>query len=160
MQQSVGRSHPMRQSSRILIVQHKAMMPAQPMDIENDSRQQGKPLRCNSKRTFGSNLANCLSRNSLPKAPTRAVSPEQIRKVARLPLLETEQEVPQLNNLATGLNEILPYQQSIIGYLEQCEACSLPLPDFMMRQPEIDEQMRAILINWIVDVHERFRLRT
>lgn len=31
---------------------------------------------------------------------------------------------------------------------------------FMKRQQEINEQMRAILIDWIIDVHLRFRLRT
>ena len=97
MQHSVGRNHPMRQSARILIVQNQLPMPVQTMDIENDARQQTKPVRCNSKRTFGSNIANCVSRNSLPKAPARQFSPEKVRKMTRVQLMEPEHERQQLS---------------------------------------------------------------
>ena len=30
--------------------------------------------------------------------------------------------------------------------------------DYMQRQTEINEQMRSILVDWLIDVHVRFRL--
>jgi hypothetical protein len=29
----------------------------------------------------------------------------------------------------------------------------------MQGQPDIDERMRAILIDWLIDVHKRFKLK-
>ena len=30
---------------------------------------------------------------------------------------------------------------------------------YMSNQPDIDERMRAILIDWLIDVHKRFKLK-
>lgn len=161
MQQTIGRSHQIRQSGRILVVPNQSQMLPQPMDIENDGKVPCKPARCNSKRTFGTNLVNCVSRNSLSKAATRPGSPEKTHRITKLTVKEQDPELLEpVVTLPIGLNEILPYQQIIVGYLECCENYNDPPSDFMIHQSEVNEQMRAILINWIVDVHEKFRLRT
>ena len=43
--------------------------------------------------------------------------------------------------------------------LEECDSTIKPKMGYMNNQPEINEIMRAILIDWIIDVHLRFRLR-
>ena len=43
--------------------------------------------------------------------------------------------------------------------LEETEATTKPKFGYMNTQPEINEIMRAILIDWIIDVHLRFNLR-
>ena len=34
----------------------------------------------------------------------------------------------------------------------------MPDPDYMHRQTEINEKMRAILVDWLIDVHRKFKL--
>ena len=43
--------------------------------------------------------------------------------------------------------------------LEESDSTIKPKMGYMNNQPEINEIMRAILIDWIIDVHLRFRLR-
>ena len=43
--------------------------------------------------------------------------------------------------------------------LEETQATTKPKFGYMNTQPEINEIMRAILIDWIIDVHLRFNLR-
>jgi cyclin B len=46
----------------------------------------------------------------------------------------------------------------IYTYYRHCEVKWMPNPNYMSLQRDINERMRAILIDWLVDVHERFRL--
>jgi hypothetical protein len=46
----------------------------------------------------------------------------------------------------------------IYTYYRHCEIKWMPNPNYMSLQRDINERMRAILIDWLVDVHERFRL--
>ncbi|KAF6002257.1 hypothetical protein F1559_003445 [Cyanidiococcus yangmingshanensis] len=46
----------------------------------------------------------------------------------------------------------------IYTYFRHCEVKWMPNPNYMSLQRDINERMRAILIDWLVDVHERFRL--
>jgi len=43
--------------------------------------------------------------------------------------------------------------------LEENQSTIKPKYGYMANQPEINEIMRAILIDWIIDVHLRFNLR-
>ena len=35
-----------------------------------------------------------------------------------------------------------------------------PNPGYMANQPDVNDRMRAILVDWLVDVHLKFKLRT
>ncbi|PHH80647.1 hypothetical protein CDD82_1629 [Ophiocordyceps australis] len=50
------------------------------------------------------------------------------------------------------------YSQEIFTYMHELETRMLPYTHYMDGQEEVDWRMRSILINWIVDVHDRFRL--
>ncbi len=50
------------------------------------------------------------------------------------------------------------YAGEIEVYLKTIEGVHLPKPDYMAWQKEINTTMRAILVDWIVDVHIRFKL--
>ena len=43
--------------------------------------------------------------------------------------------------------------------LEECQSTIKPKMGYMNNQPEINDIMRAILIDWIVDIHLKFKLR-
>jgi hypothetical protein len=43
--------------------------------------------------------------------------------------------------------------------MKQCESDTLPTYGYMEKtQPDINEKMRAILVDWLVEVHLKFKL--
>lgn len=43
--------------------------------------------------------------------------------------------------------------------MKQCESDTLPAYGYMEKtQPDINEKMRAILVDWLVEVHLKFKL--
>ncbi|KXS18858.1 hypothetical protein M427DRAFT_95776 [Gonapodya prolifera JEL478] len=51
------------------------------------------------------------------------------------------------------------YAEGIDKYLRGLELQTLPDPTYMGRQPEINWSMRSVLIDWLVQVHAKFRLQ-
>lgn len=54
----------------------------------------------------------------------------------------------------------VPYVEDIYAYLRQRECLFRPNPSYMDHQGDINARMRSILINWLIEVHEKFRLRS
>ncbi|KAJ1557773.1 G2/mitotic-specific cyclin, partial [Cladochytrium tenue] len=50
------------------------------------------------------------------------------------------------------------YVVEIFAYMKELEVAMLPNPNYMEGQKDLEWKMRAILIDWIVDVHHKFRL--
>lgn len=50
------------------------------------------------------------------------------------------------------------YAGKISAMLLNQEKFSLPSPTYMSRQLDINEKMRAILVDWIIEVHLKFKL--
>jgi cyclin B len=50
------------------------------------------------------------------------------------------------------------YVSDIYAYHRRTEANFRPLPTYMARQADINDKMRAILIDWLVEVHLKFKL--
>jgi len=55
---------------------------------------------------------------------------------------------------------LVPYVEDIYSYLRERELMFRPVADYMDRQGDINARMRSILINWLIEVHEKFRLRS
>merc|ERR1719499_1998565 len=51
------------------------------------------------------------------------------------------------------------YLPSIVDRLFAEEAKAMPPADFMERQTDINSRMRAVLVDWLVEVHAGFRLK-
>jgi len=51
------------------------------------------------------------------------------------------------------------YAQDIFQVLKREEPVHLPSPSYMERQVHVNAKMRAILIDWLVDVHKKYKLR-
>lgn len=51
------------------------------------------------------------------------------------------------------------YVQDIFKILREEETIDQPRPDYMESQTEINPRMRAVLIDWLVDVHMKYKLR-
>lgn len=54
---------------------------------------------------------------------------------------------------------ISDYAADVHAQLFQDEVLTLPAVDYMERQVDINSKMRAILIDWLVEVHMKYRLR-
>ncbi|KGL96058.1 Cyclin-A1, partial [Charadrius vociferus] len=52
------------------------------------------------------------------------------------------------------------YAEDIHQYLREAEARFRPKPYYMRKQPDITTGMRAILVDWLVEVGEEYKLRT
>jgi len=51
------------------------------------------------------------------------------------------------------------YAADIYRTLGQHETASLARPDYMDLQPDVNAKMRAILVDWLVEVHMKYKLR-
>jgi len=52
------------------------------------------------------------------------------------------------------------YSQDIYCYLREAETKHLPKWNYMSKQPDITHSMRAILVDWLVEVAEEYKLQT
>ena len=50
------------------------------------------------------------------------------------------------------------YVYEILDYMKKLEQRTLPNPDYMDHQGELEWRMRGVLIDWLLEVHQRFHL--
>ncbi|BDD58455.1 G2/mitotic-specific cyclin [Monascus purpureus] len=50
------------------------------------------------------------------------------------------------------------YVVEIFDYLRQLELETMPNPDYIEHQPDLEWKMRGILVDWLIEVHTNFRL--
>ncbi|KAK6922505.1 Cyclin, C-terminal domain [Dillenia turbinata] len=53
---------------------------------------------------------------------------------------------------------VVDYVGDIYAHYRKIESLSCVAPDYMSQQQDINERMRAILIDWLIEVHEKFDL--
>ncbi|KXT07334.1 hypothetical protein AC578_513 [Pseudocercospora eumusae] len=53
---------------------------------------------------------------------------------------------------------VAEYVHEIFDYMKDLEIATLPNPDYMDNQGELEWKMRGILVDWLLEVHARFRL--
>ncbi|PSS36584.1 G2/mitotic-specific cyclin-1 like [Actinidia chinensis var. chinensis] len=54
---------------------------------------------------------------------------------------------------------VVDYVDDLYAYYRKMENCSCVSPNYMSQQFDINEKMRAILIDWLIEVHHKFELR-
>ena len=55
-------------------------------------------------------------------------------------------------------NSLTDYFDEAMGFMLSQEITNLPLSNYMPRQTEVTESMRTILLDWLTDVHLKFRM--
>lgn len=53
---------------------------------------------------------------------------------------------------------VAEYVHEIFDYMKELEVSTMPNPDYMDGQSELEWKMRGILVDWLLEVHTRFRL--
>ncbi|KAL0101501.1 hypothetical protein PUN28_018968 [Cardiocondyla obscurior] len=61
--------------------------------------------------------------------------------------------------LRTSFFDVDEYRADIYNYLRVSESLHRPKPGYMKKQPDITYSMRSILIDWLVEVAEEYRLQ-
>lgn len=56
--------------------------------------------------------------------------------------------------------EMDEYRKDILEYLKEAEIRHRPKPMYMRKQPDISHSMRTILVDWLVEVCEEYRLQS
>jgi len=59
-----------------------------------------------------------------------------------------------------NIQHVGEYANEIFAHLFREESNYLPRPNYMENQSDINQKMRAILIDWLVEVHMKYRLRS
>lgn len=79
-------------------------------------------------------------------------------------LPETKHELPHAEGgpikaaIASNPQLCEEYADEIEAYLKTIEGVHQAKPDYIVRQKDINAAMRAILVDWLADVHARFKL--
>ncbi|XP_041845238.1 cyclin-A2 [Melanotaenia boesemani] len=60
---------------------------------------------------------------------------------------------------AVNVNEVPEYAAEIHSYLREIEVKTRPKAGYMKKQPDITNSMRAILVDWLVEVGEEYKLQ-
>lgn len=53
---------------------------------------------------------------------------------------------------------VAEYVQEIFEYYKELEGTTMPNPEYMEHQDDLDWSMRGVLVDWLIEVHTRFRL--
>ncbi|KAJ5800237.1 uncharacterized protein N7518_002305 [Penicillium psychrosexuale] len=73
-------------------------------------------------------------------------------------IVESEQTPEDIEEELLDTTMVAEYGDEIFLHLRKKEIEMLPVPDYMARQSELQWSMRAVLMDWLVQVHGRFNL--
>lgn len=84
---------------------------------------------------------------------------EIARRVFDAEMQEAVEPVPNIDEHDVGNQlAVVDYIEDIYSFYRKTEVQSCVPADYMSRQSDINEKMRAILIDWLIEVHLKFKL--
>ncbi|CBX92797.1 hypothetical protein IAQ61_005841 [Plenodomus lingam] len=92
-----------------------------------------------------------------PKTKNTKVSPVQILEEDLKHLTEEQPANLDAEDIDDPLM-VSEYVVEIFEYLKELEIATMANPDYMDSQSELEWKMRGILVDWLLEVHTRFRL--
>ncbi|TKA76458.1 hypothetical protein B0A55_06109 [Friedmanniomyces simplex] len=94
---------------------------------------------------------------------TTVLAPKQSDKIlkeiddARV-FVETTRSPEDIEDEQWDTSMVAEYGEEIFGYMRELENRMAPNPRYMDQQTEIQWSMRAVLMDWVIQVHQRFNL--
>lgn len=73
---------------------------------------------------------------------------------------EIQKRRESIKEMRTNFFDVDEYRADIYNYLRVAETHHRPKPGYMKKQPDITYSMRSILVDWLVEVAEEYRLQT
>nr|CAD7568852.1 unnamed protein product [Timema californicum] len=101
------------------------------------------------------------STNILPESPMvldKTLSESGSPMILDKSLKETQ--VEKEKTFQSHLIDMEEYREEVYKYLRKVETRHRGKPRYMLKQPDISYSMRAILVDWLVEVAEEYRLQT
>lgn len=97
-----------------------------------------------------------------PSKPEPAPAPAKAAPEVKETFAEKYDDVPEIPDLdeedANDPLMVSEYVCEIFEYLKELEIATMANPDYMDNQSELEWKMRGILVDWLLEVHTRFRL--
>lgn len=90
-----------------------------------------------------------------PMSVAENYSPMSIDKSASLIIVDG----PIPRNDRERFFEVEEYQEDILVYLKEAEKRNRPKPGYMLKQTDITHSMRTILVDWLVEVSDEYKLQ-
>lgn len=91
-----------------------------------------------------------------PMSVGESYSPMSVDKSASIIIVE-DGIIPR--NDRERFFEVEEYQEDILIYLKEAEKRNRPKPGYMLKQTDITHSMRTILVDWLVEVSEEYKLQ-
>uniref|UniRef100_A0A1Q3FVN6 Putative g1/s-specific cyclin e n=1 Tax=Culex tarsalis TaxID=7177 RepID=A0A1Q3FVN6_CULTA len=145
--------------------------PAEPFktfQVYDDSKENNKSATVTAKATKDESFVDAAKREPLqelknaelletPMSVSESLSPMSVDKSVQLIEADSSLAVPR--NDRERFFEVEEYQVDILAYLREAEKRHRPKPLYMKKQPDINQSMRTILVDWLVEVCEEYRLQ-
>lgn len=87
----------------------------------------------------------------------KSVSPDNANKYKKSKKVEYEWQDLDEEDFDDPLM-VSEYVNEIFPYLHELERKTLPDPSYLLKQTQLKPRMRSILVDWLVEMHQRFRL--
>mmetsp|Transcript_46639 Transcript_46639/g.149834 ORF Transcript_46639/g.149834 Transcript_46639/m.149834 type:complete len:378 (-) Transcript_46639:63-1196(-) len=94
-------------------------------------------------------LGDCFAQQQQQQQQEREVAQQRQESSFDAAFLEDSKDVQKVSEYASEIHE----------RLFEDEAKLRPRPNYMESQPEVSSKMRGILLDWLVEVHQKYRLR-
>lgn len=145
--------------------------PAEPFktfQVYDDSKENNKSAAVTAKATKDDSQTDAAKREPLqelknaelletPMSVSESLSPMSVDK--SVALIEADSSLVVPRNDRERFFEVEEYQEDILAYLREAEKRHRPKPLYMKKQPDINQSMRTILVDWLVEVSEEYRLQ-
>jgi len=127
----------------------------------------GQPAKKRNNTSAGSKKEEDLEEveNVMPPQNVKVEEVTKSSKSTKVELVEQESVDPDLQPVPNLDDEdvddplmVSEYVVEIFEYLKELEIATMANPDYMDNQNELEWKMRGILVDWLLEVHTRFRL--
>lgn len=127
--------------------------------VGGDTRKVSKP-----QASRGTAMVTRSGRSAAKKASTRRAPREELDCLSSMEI--EEDQIPSLGMCEVDVRDmndpqlVVEYVHDIMAYLKKIEPKFRAKPTYMTEQQDINARMREILIDWLNEVHLKFKLRT
>uniref|UniRef100_A0A8C4JJK0 Cyclin-A2 n=1 Tax=Dromaius novaehollandiae TaxID=8790 RepID=A0A8C4JJK0_DRONO len=94
-----------------------------------------------------------------PLPPALQATPPRLRPRLRSPSIMDISICSEAEEGSPSVNDVPDYVSDIHTYLREMEVKCKPKMGYMKKQPDITNNMRAILVDWLVEVGEEYKLQ-
>ncbi|CAJ2635906.1 unnamed protein product [Trifolium pratense] len=148
------------------------------LSVINQNLVQGRPYPCvvNKRKTKNSNplnsneFGNAIAIDDEHKSPTYQPIPVTLESIDPMHTDPHEMEEVEMEDIdgemildidscdANNSLAVVEYIEDLHSYYRQIEFIGCVSPHYMVEQVDLNERMRAILVDWLIEVHDKFDL--